>query len=485
MGGAVAVRPVRILHLSDIHFRVANAWDAVPVLRALTKFVGEQVAADGPPDLVALTGDLAFSGLAEEYELARAWLEEMWSTFGNLPKDRLLLVPGNHDVDRNKVTKGVRMRQDALVNGRSQDDIAELLRDDDERASLLKRHAAYLAFAAGWFGEPQPVPWWRRRIEIGGVRLHIAGLDSAWMASGDRDRGQLLLGRWQIHEMLIAADPETVHWRLALLHHPWDYLAEFDHDEARYLVRLHCDLVLRGHRHKTDPAHTAHPNRNQCCIELAAGCIYETSQYPNAFQWIELSRLPKKHARVQFFLLRDGIWTIDRNIGADGILNINPLAPKDNTLKLFISYRRGEDSGISGRLFDYLERFLKPIELFMDVNSIDPGNDFTYAVNKSISECDILLAVIGRGWLAAANPAGRSRLDNPDDFVRVEIETALKMEKTVIPILIDDVIMPSDAQLPDAVKSLTRRHAARVNNDRFKDDSKRLIRAIKNNTRKS
>lgn len=109
--------PIRILHLSDIHFRESKRWDADPVLRALTLFVQREVESGLVPDLVVITGDIAFGGVAPEYALARQWLDALWPKFGSLDRDRLLLIPGNHDVDRSKVTKGVRMRQDALDKG--------------------------------------------------------------------------------------------------------------------------------------------------------------------------------------------------------------------------------------------------------------------------------------------------------------------------------------------------------------------------------
>jgi hypothetical protein len=86
------------------------------------------------PDLVVFSGDLAFSGKAEEYNLARDWLENpLWPALPDgLPRDRLLLVPGNHDVDRDKVGRGVRAMQEGLLKARSQDDIAALLGDEDD-----------------------------------------------------------------------------------------------------------------------------------------------------------------------------------------------------------------------------------------------------------------------------------------------------------------------------------------------------------------
>ena len=195
-------QPIRLLHLSDIHFRAGTAWDANPLLRDLAGFIGRQVRGQGlVPDLVVVTFDLAYSGIADEYALARAWLnDQLWPRLTpdgspKLPRDRLLLVPGNHDVDRTRVSKGARRNQTGLLAERSQQAIAELFEDEDDRALMLKRHAAYQSFHAGWLGTSQPLPWWQRTLEIRGQRPHVAGLDSAWMACGDDDRGRLLHSR--------------------------------------------------------------------------------------------------------------------------------------------------------------------------------------------------------------------------------------------------------------------------------------------------
>ena len=74
------------------------------------------------------------------------------------------------------------------------------------------------------------------------------------MACGDTDRGRLLLGRYQVHQTVLHPDGEDADWRLALLHHPWDYLAELDTHEARQTIHLHRDLLLRGHLHEGEAA---------------------------------------------------------------------------------------------------------------------------------------------------------------------------------------------------------------------------------------
>jgi len=312
--GTAMDQPIRLLHLSDIHFRTGTSWDSDPVLRALARFIGEEVRRGLQPDLVAITGDLAFSGKAEEYALALDWLEhQLWPAFSPvLSRDRLLLVPGNHDADRGRVGKGARHIQDGQLAERSQDAIAELLKDDDERDLVLKRHAAYLDFCKDWFGAAQPLPWWQRCIELDGQRLHIAGLDSAWMACGDTDRGRLLLGRYQVHQTVLHPDGEGADWRLALLHHPWDYLAEFDARTTKEALHLNRDLLLRGHLHAGEAFHVISPDPDRTCLELAAGCVYDGSDYPNAFQWIELYPAPRR-VRVHFRLWVKGKWQWDRN----------------------------------------------------------------------------------------------------------------------------------------------------------------------------
>jgi predicted MPP superfamily phosphohydrolase len=342
--------PIRLLHLSDLHFRAGTAWDSDPVLRALAQCIGADVRGGLAPDLVAITGDLAFAGKAADYGLAADWLSRaLWPLLpAGLPRDRLLLVPGNHDADRGRVGKGVRHIQDGLLAEQSQDAIAELLGDDAEREIVLKRHADYLAFYRDWLGEPQALPWWQRTIAIRGRRLHLAGLDSAWMACGDADRGRLLLGRYQINQTVLHPDGEGADWRLALLHHPWDYLAEFDTHESRQLIHLHRDLVLRGHLHEGEASFVRPPDPARACLELAAGCVYDGSRHPNAFQWIELwpqalvgaasgrdaaLRNAPRRVRVLYRTWIKGAWQIDRNQPGcpDGTAEFPLATPTDPT----------------------------------------------------------------------------------------------------------------------------------------------------------
>jgi TIR domain len=146
--------------------------------------------------------------------------------------------------------------------------------------------------------------------------------------------------------------------------------------------------------------------------------------------------------------------------------------------QIFISYRRDDASSAAGRLYDRLSAQFPQNEIFMDVDNLGPGVDFFEAIETSVSSCGVLIAVIGKGWLVSSDEEGKRRLDNPDDFVRLEITTALKRNIRVIPVLVDDALMPRRTDLPDDLKPLARRNALKVSNERFRFDSGRLIEAI-------
>jgi hypothetical protein len=145
---------------------------------------------------------------------------------------------------------------------------------------------------------------------------------------------------------------------------------------------------------------------------------------------------------------------------------------------VFISYRRQETSDLAGRLYDRLADRFGQAKVFMDVDTIEPGTDFTDAITQAVGTCQVLVAVIGPQWLAASDKHGRRRLDNPDDLVRVEVEAALARGVRVIPLLAGGAEMPQRQELPDSLGELARRHALVVRHDSFRSDVARLITAI-------
>jgi hypothetical protein len=146
--------------------------------------------------------------------------------------------------------------------------------------------------------------------------------------------------------------------------------------------------------------------------------------------------------------------------------------------KIFINYRRGDDPGNAGRLFDRLQDSFAPEQLFLDVDNIAPGLDFVRVLNERVAECDIVLAVIGKGWIDARDASGTKRLEDPDDFVRIEIASALSQGKRVVPVLVGDAPMPRAEDLPEPLRPLAIRNAVRLTHERFRSDTQGLIKAL-------
>lgn len=146
---------------------------------------------------------------------------------------------------------------------------------------------------------------------------------------------------------------------------------------------------------------------------------------------------------------------------------------------IFISYRRGYTTASAGRLYDHLSDHFGEEFVFMDVDSIAFGTDFTTAIADAVSKCDFLLVLIGEDWLAAASgETGKKRIDDPDDWIRIEIETALQREIPVVPILLDGTPLPQAGDLPPSLLPLIRRQAFELDQTSFRSDAKRLITAM-------
>lgn len=145
---------------------------------------------------------------------------------------------------------------------------------------------------------------------------------------------------------------------------------------------------------------------------------------------------------------------------------------------VFISYRRDDSAGYAGRLADSLEPLLGSGKIFRDVEDIHPGDDFVKAIEQNLQQATALLVVIGKNWLTAKDDQGLSRLTNPDDFVRLEIEAALRYNHQVIPVLVDDATMPKSEDLPVSIAPIAYRQAMEIADSRWNEDIDRLFAAL-------
>jgi hypothetical protein len=145
---------------------------------------------------------------------------------------------------------------------------------------------------------------------------------------------------------------------------------------------------------------------------------------------------------------------------------------------IFINYRREDAQAAAGRLNDQLEKVFSRKSIFYDVDSLLPGLNFPREIAERVSQCDVFLAIIGRSWADAIDSAGRRRLDDPNDFVRIEIELAQRLGKRIIPVLVDGAKMPPHETVPESLRPVIQGHAVTLTHERFRADVQALVHAI-------
>ena len=151
--------------------------------------------------------------------------------------------------------------------------------------------------------------------------------------------------------------------------------------------------------------------------------------------------------------------------------------------KIFISYRRDDARADARSIYQRLQRSFGSDQLFMDVDSIPRGSDFRVLLDRYLKQCKVMLVVIGQRWLDARDEQGKRRIDDPTDFVRLELAMALTRKVAVIPVLVDGARLPRQDELPDELKPLVFRQSASVRHETFARDLDVLERDIEQNVK--
>ncbi len=275
------------LHISDLHWRESQAYDANVVAQALLRDLAHRT--DIAPELaridfIFVTGDIAFAGRPEEYALAHHFLDDLRSTT-SVPKHRLFIVPGNHDIDRNAISDDAVRVVSALSNRQA---INRLLGDEVDRAVTMQRFHRYQQFVNSYFKRLLSFDSTRyfyvKERNLIGKRIAILGLNSAWASASDADRHNLFLGEQQVRTCLELAIQADI--RIALMHHPFDWLRDSDREDCEPLLVRGCDFVLHGHLHRTGVMSLRAPGSEAMII--GAGACYETREYTNAYNLVHL-----------------------------------------------------------------------------------------------------------------------------------------------------------------------------------------------------
>lgn len=152
--------------------------------------------------------------------------------------------------------------------------------------------------------------------------------------------------------------------------------------------------------------------------------------------------------------------------------------PATGKTPIFLSYRPSDASAYAGRLYDSLVAHFGGERVAMDIGTIQLGVDFRAAIESALASSSAVIVVIGRSWLADVDEAGKRRLDNPDDFVRMELAAAFEGELPVIPVLVGGARMPSEGELPPDIARLAHLNALDISDRRWREGVEQLTKTL-------
>jgi TIR domain len=152
---------------------------------------------------------------------------------------------------------------------------------------------------------------------------------------------------------------------------------------------------------------------------------------------------------------------------------------KEVEKQIFICYRRADSAWVAERIYDRLIQKFGEDAVFKDVDSIPLGVNFKQHIDSVIKQCNVVIAVIGKNWVGETTERGERSIDNPRDYIRIEIESALERDIPIIPLIVQNASIPSDEDLPPSLKELSYRSGMSISNDpHFHTDMDRLIRSL-------
>lgn len=315
------------LHLSDFHFRSSPLakWNSDIVLKALLEDVKSRMSEDGlKPDIIFVTGDISFSSTKDDYTLAKEFFDDLLE-LTCLDKSRLLIIPGNHDVDRLKITSGAKAILSTLTDN---DKVTEFLIEGTDRKFVFRKFENYISFINEYLDGSPPFNensyYYVQKLDLSGHNLAILGLNSAWAAYGDKSVKTEILGEKQVRSALGSIDNSDL--IIVMLHHPFEWLLEFDGEKCETLLLDKCNFILSGHLHKTHLEFKETPDGK--ALFISAGACFETRNIKNCYNFVRLD-LSKREGTIFLRAWNNtgaGFWAADVQTyknAKDGVLGFN------------------------------------------------------------------------------------------------------------------------------------------------------------------
>lgn len=290
------------LHLSDLHFR-ENDFNSNIVLKGLLQDVVYLSNQNNlKPDFIVVTGDITFSNKPAEYKQAGIFFDRLLKEV-RLSKKRLFVVPGNHDVDRNAT-----ISETLATNNR--DKVNQILATKDIRHLVFQRLHNYADFINTYFGTKLKFDddnyFYVKQLTICGKKLAITGLNSVWSCVSDK-RERILIGELQVRQALEQVKRADI--CIALVHHPFSCLKDFDQNDSYGLLSDCYDFILHGHLHEAK-VQQIKPSGTGAII-IGAGTSYGGREYPNTYNFVQLNTEPGKVILRRYSDASPGFWAKD------------------------------------------------------------------------------------------------------------------------------------------------------------------------------
>jgi UDP-2,3-diacylglucosamine pyrophosphatase LpxH len=305
--------PVTWLHISDFHLQSGDKYDRDVVLRTLVKSVKHfRERKDRVPDLIFATGDIAFSGKPDEYKLATEFFDDILEAAG-LQRTNLFVVPGNHDVDRQW---GVQLNRTLNSRGDADDYFVPGI----PKLHLTYKLGAFVDWYSKYFSGIRELPKDStcgpvEVVDVRGQRLGILPINSSLFCQDDTDHDKLFVGRRCLNLAVEDLKKLDSIIRIALLHHPLDWLSSFERQNIRSSLIDHVDVILQGHLHEAGfAAVSMSTGRNLYC---AAGAAYQTRQRPNTAYYATFKEGQVEVFPVCYIDQPRETWTLDTSLFPD------------------------------------------------------------------------------------------------------------------------------------------------------------------------
>jgi 3',5'-cyclic AMP phosphodiesterase CpdA len=297
------------LHVSDFHFKSSDAYDQDVVLRALIRSVAEFHRYGRQPDLIFATGDVAHSGQDGEYQAATKFFDALCAAAG-IAKQRLYVVPGNHDINRAlgvglARTMGAREEADAYFG------------PSIPKPHITQKQRAFQQWYDQYFDGIRTFPKTStcgplEVVEIGSLTIGILPVNSALFCQGDDDYAKLWIGRRCLDTAVEELRKLGSALKIALVHHPLDWLHEAERSNVRTALQSNVDIILRGHLHETDVEAVTGVTGN--VLHMAAGAAYQTRRWPNRALYASVQDNKIEAFPIRYEDQPREIWTVDPSV---------------------------------------------------------------------------------------------------------------------------------------------------------------------------